>query len=73
MYVGAARMTFHWVQEGKTEVWRCNTAMLDPAAAQVVEKIGGDGSQKLEVEIVNVYSAASSPQRYYGEVQLLRC
>jgi len=57
VYVGAGKMTFHWVQEGKTEVWRCDTAMLDPAAAHVEEEIGEDGSQKLEVEMVNVYPA----------------
>jgi len=57
VYVGTGQMTLHWVQEGKTQVWRCDTAMIDPAPAQVQEETAADGSQRLEVELTNVYPA----------------
>jgi hypothetical protein len=55
--VGTGQMIFHWVQEGKTQAWRCEISMLDPVAAQAVETTGTDGGQRLEVELGNVYPA----------------
>jgi len=57
VYVGTGQMIFHWVQEGKTQVWRCDTTMLDPVTAQVQERTEEDGSQRLEVELTEVYPA----------------
>jgi hypothetical protein len=56
-YVGTGQMLLHWVQEGKTEVWRCDTSMVDPVAVSVVEKFGADGRQELEVEMGAMYPA----------------
>ncbi len=57
VYVGTGQMLFHWVQEGKTQVWRCDTEMLDSASAAAVEKVGADGREELEVEMPEMYPA----------------
>ena len=55
--VGMGQMLFHWVQEGKTQVWRCDMSMADARPAEVNETTGEDGSQVLEVGLGNVYPA----------------
>jgi hypothetical protein len=57
VYVGTGQMIFHWVQEGKTQAWRCDVSMVDPAAVQVEESTGTNGNQQLEVELGEVYPA----------------
>ena len=57
VYIGTGQMLFHWVQQGKTEVWRCDMAMLDPVPVQVREKAGADGRQELDVEMTAMYPA----------------
>jgi hypothetical protein len=57
VYTGTGRMIFHWVQEGKTQAWRCDISMLDPEAVQVAETAGEDGSRRLAVGLKNVYPA----------------
>jgi len=57
VYVGTGQMVFHWVQEGKTQAWRCDTTMLDPAPVQADVKVGENGQQELEVEMPNLYPA----------------
>ncbi len=57
VYVGTGQMIFHWVQEGKTQVWRCDMDMLDPAPAAALEKAGADGRVELEVEMPEMYPA----------------
>jgi hypothetical protein len=63
VYVGTGQMTFHWVQEGKTQAWRCDISMVDSVAAQVAETTGTDGSQQLEVELGDVYPAGCLLQK----------
>jgi hypothetical protein len=57
VYVGTGQMIFHWVQEGKTQVWRCDISMLDPTPVQVVENVGQDGGLEMVVPLDNVYPA----------------
>ena len=57
VYVGTGQMTFHWVQEGKTQAWKCDISMVDPVATQVAETAGNDGSQRLDVDLGEVYPA----------------
>ena len=57
VYVGTGQMIFHWVQEGKTQVWRCDVSMLDPVESQVTETADNDGNQRLEVEMREMYPA----------------
>jgi hypothetical protein len=57
VHVGTGQMVFHWVSTGKTSSWKCDTSMLDPMAVQAEEKVGTDGSQKLEVKLENVFPA----------------
>jgi hypothetical protein len=58
IYTGTGQMVFHWVQEGKTQAWRCDTSMLDSQVAQPMETVGVDGVQHLQVETGGVYPAA---------------
>jgi len=30
VYTGTGVLFFHWVQEGKTQAWRCDSSMLIP-------------------------------------------
>jgi len=57
VYTGTGQMIFHWVQEGKTQAWRCDISMLDAEAVQATETVGVDGSQRLAVELKSVYPA----------------
>ena len=57
IFQGTGQMLFHWVQEGKTQAWKCDISMADPKPAQPRETAGQDGSQSLEVSLDNVYPA----------------
>jgi hypothetical protein len=57
IYFGSGQMMFHWVQEGKTQVWKCDTSMADAKPAQALETTGKDGSQNLEVNLGTIYPA----------------
>lgn len=57
VYVGTGQMTMHWVQEGKTQVWRCDTKMLDPVEAQSVGRVGADGRWEMLVELESMFPA----------------
>ena len=54
---GTGQMHFHWVQEGKTQVWRCDVSMLDSHPVQPIETPGPDGSQSLQVAMGSIYPA----------------
>jgi hypothetical protein len=57
VYSGTGQMLFHWVQEGKTQVWRCDLSMLEQRQVEVKETTGQDGSQVLEVGLEPMYPA----------------
>ena len=55
--VGQGQMLFHWVQEGKTQAWRCDMSMAGARQADFKETKDGDGDQVLEVALGDVYPA----------------
>ena len=57
VYSGTGQMLFHWVQEGKTQVWRCDLSMLEQRPVEVKETTEQDGSQVLEVALEPMYPA----------------
>jgi len=57
VYVGTGQMTFHWESSRWGSSWKCELSMLDPVAVQAAETAGEDGSQKMEVELRNVFPA----------------
>jgi len=58
VYAGTGQMVFRWVQTGKTQVWQCETKMLNQTATEALETVGRDGRQRLEVELRDVTPAA---------------
>lgn len=57
VFVGTGQMVFHWVQEGKTQAWRCDLSLIDRTMVPAVESVGEDGSQHLQVGLKDVYPA----------------
>ena len=57
VYQGTGQMLFHWVQEGKTQVWKCDISMSGPKPAQLSETTGQGGGQDLEIGLDYVYPA----------------
>lgn len=47
VFTGTGVLLFHWVQEGKTQAWRCDSSMIDPQVVQPEEAHEVDGSQTL--------------------------
>ena len=58
VYQGTGQMLFHWVQEGKTQAWRCDISMADPKPAQLSETNGQDGFPNLEIGLDRIYPAS---------------
>jgi hypothetical protein len=57
IFTGTGQMVFHWVQEGKTQAWKCDISMADRSPAQVEETPAPDGSQNLGVVLKELYPA----------------
>ncbi len=53
--VGSGQMHFHWVQEGKTQVWKCDISMAAARQAEANETSDQDGSQALQVNLGGIY------------------
>lgn len=53
---GAAQLLFHWVQEGKTQVWRFEPSMPEPRPVQA-EETQEDGAQLLTMALDEILPA----------------
>jgi len=58
VYTGTGVLFFHWVQEGKTQAWRCDSSMLDPQIIQPEEATDTGGSQTLTFTLQESMPAA---------------
>ena len=58
VYTGTGVLFFHWVQEGKSQAWRCDTSISDPQTIQPEESTDSDGSQLLTFTIQESMPAA---------------
>src|SRR2546425_12808754 len=63
VYTGTGVLLFHWVQEGKTQAWRCDSSMLDPQIIEPEEETDGDGSQTLTFTLQESMPAAGLLRR----------
>lgn len=63
VYTGTGVLLFHWVQEGKTQAWKCDSSMLDPQTIQPVEATDSDGSQTLTFTLQESMPAAGLLRR----------
>jgi hypothetical protein len=54
--IGTGQMIFHWVQEGKTQAWRCDISLLEPRLVQPADVSTG-GVQKLMVDMGELFPA----------------
>jgi hypothetical protein len=57
VYVGTGQMIFHWVSNGKSQAWRCDSSMVQPTAVQVNETPEEDGTWKLGVPLGDLFPA----------------
>ena len=63
VYTGTGVLFFHWVQEGKTQAWRCDSSMLDPQIIQPEEATATDGGQTLTFTLQESMPAAGLLRR----------
>lgn len=57
IYAGTGQMVFHWVQHDKSESWECEISMADQVPVQAQDVSTGDGTQKIKVNLGNVFPA----------------
>lgn len=62
-YTGTGVLLFHWVQEGKSQAWRCDTSISDPQIIQPEESTDSDGSQLLTITLQESIPAAGLLRR----------
>ncbi len=57
-YTGIAILLFHWVQQGKTQVWRFDPSIPEPQPIQPQETSGDGGGQSLTFTLGELLPAA---------------
>ncbi|QQG48353.1 MAG: hypothetical protein HY247_06285 [archaeon] len=58
VYAGVGEMLFHWVQEGKTQVWKFDPSMLESREVGAQESTSEEGASILTIELGEIIPSA---------------